>query len=80
MINDPATNEMPKVEPAHLTWIKAAASSGSGACVEIAHLPEGGVFLRDSKDKSRPIHWYTAQEWTAFLSGAKNGEFDVPNA
>jgi hypothetical protein len=35
------------------------------------------VSLRDSKDISRPTHTFTPQEWTAFLAGVRNGEFDL---
>jgi hypothetical protein len=61
----------------NLRWFKSSASA-SGACVEVAHLPGGGVAVRDSKDRSKTPHVYTRREWEAFLTGAKNGEFDVP--
>ena len=61
----------------NLRWFKSSASA-SGACVEVAHLPGGGVAVRDSKDRSKAPHIYTRREWEAFLTGAKNGEFDVP--
>jgi hypothetical protein len=67
---------MPKVEK-DLYWFKSRAS-GANNCVEVAHLPEGGVALRDSKDRSKAPHVYTRDEWAAFLIGAKNGEFDLP--
>jgi hypothetical protein len=62
---------------ASLRWFTSSASSG-GACVEVAHLPEGGVAVRDSKDRGRAPHFYTKHEWACFLIGAKNGEFDLP--
>jgi hypothetical protein len=62
-----------------LHWFKSSASA-SGACVEVAHLPGGGVALRDSKDRAKAPHVYTRREWQAFLTGAKNGEFDLPAA
>ena len=37
-----------------LRWFKSSASSSHG-CVEIAHLPDGGVAVRDSKDRHGPI-------------------------
>ena len=61
----------------NLRWFKSSASA-SGACVEVAHLPGGGVAVRDSKDRSKAPHVYTRREWEAFLTGAKNGEFDAP--
>lgn len=60
-----------------LRWLKSSASGGNG-CVEVAHMPSGEVALRDSKDASKTAHRYTREEWAAFLTGAKNGEFDLP--
>lgn len=60
-----------------LRWFKSSASA-VGNCVEVAHLPGGGVAVRDSKDRGRTPHVYTRTEWEAFLVGAKNGEFDLP--
>ena len=66
-----------KVNETDLYWFKSSAS-GAGGCVEVAHLPQGGVALRDTKDRSKAPHVYTTDEWQAFLTGAKNGEFDLP--
>jgi hypothetical protein len=63
----------------NLHWFTSSASA-SGACVEVAHLPGGGVAVRDSKDRDKAPHVYTRREWEAFLVGAKNGEFDLPVA
>jgi hypothetical protein len=60
-----------------LHWFKSSASS-AGGCVEVAHLPQGGVAVRDTKDRAKAPHIYTRHEWEAFLIGAKNGEFDLP--
>jgi uncharacterized protein DUF397 len=59
------------------TWITSRACNNS-ACVQVAHLPDGLVALRDSKDVSRPAHIFDTAEWAAFLTGVKNGEFDLP--
>jgi hypothetical protein len=59
-----------------LRWFKSSASA-AGNCVEVAHLPDGGVAVRDSKDRTMTPHIYTRSEWEAFLVGAKNGEFDL---
>jgi hypothetical protein len=57
-------------------WIKAAASNANGgACVELAANPEGGAFLRDSKQPEIAMS-YTGPEIAAFVDAAKNGEFD----
>jgi len=62
-----------------LLWFKSSFSA-AGNCVEVAHLPGGGVALRDSKDRAKAPHLYNRSEWEAFLLGAKNGEFDLPAA
>jgi hypothetical protein len=62
---------------AALTWTKATASDSNGSCLEVAQHPDGGRCVRDSKDHgSGPMLYFTAAEWTAFLDGARNGEFD----
>lgn len=45
-------------------------------CVEVAPLPDGRFALRDTKDRSKPPHEFTAAEWAAFVAGVKVGEFD----
>ena len=40
------------------------------------HLPAGAVAVRNSRDPRGPALVYTRAELTAFLLGAKNGEFD----
>jgi hypothetical protein len=60
-----------------VTWITSRACNNS-ACVQVAHLADGRVALRDSKDISKPAHVFDRDEWSAFLSGVRNGEFDSP--
>ncbi|MGH3517377.1 MAG: DUF397 domain-containing protein [Haloechinothrix sp.] len=57
-------------------WRKSSYSTGGGECVEVADAPDGGRWLRDSKDRSHPAHYFTAAEWDAFIRGVKDGEFD----
>lgn len=62
-------------------WRKSSFSgeNGNGAgCIELAHLPDGGVAIRDSKDRTLAPHVYTAREWEAFVAGVHAGEFDRP--
>lgn len=59
-----------------LAWRKSSFSNAGGECVEVAPLPDGGVALRDTKDRSKEAHVYTGREWAAFLAGVKAGEFD----
>ncbi|MGD0685517.1 MAG: DUF397 domain-containing protein [Streptosporangiaceae bacterium] len=58
-------------------WIRSQFCSAEG-CVEVAHLPSGHIALRDSKDVGKAAHIFDRQEWSAFVSGVKNGEFDLP--
>ena len=62
-------------ERAALTWFKAQSSSHNGQCVEVAGTA-GKIAIRDSKDPDGPILIYTPAEFTAFLNGARNGEFN----
>lgn len=72
--------DRPAIAPDSLTWVKAAASGDQGACVEAARVPGGGIFVRDSKDRSGPAFFYAGAAWTDFLAGGKAGEFDLPSA
>jgi len=58
-----------------LEWRKSQRSTNNGACVEVSSVG-GQIALRDSKDPDGPILVYTPDEWSAFLHGTKNGEFD----
>jgi hypothetical protein len=59
-----------------LTWIKSSLCVQNGMqCVEAAHLPDGGVAVRNSREPGTELR-YTAGEWDAFITGAKAGEFD----
>lgn len=61
---------------ADLPWIKSSLSYCNSNCVEVTSLPDGGVGVRDSKDRSCPVLQFTPGEWHAFLGSARNGEFD----
>jgi hypothetical protein len=56
-------------------WIKASASDASGQCVE-QRRRNGAIEVRDSKDPDGPMLRFTSAEFTAWLDGAKKGEFD----
>jgi hypothetical protein len=58
-------------------WVRSRACSSDG-CVEVAHLPGGSIAVRDSKDVSKAAHVFDREEWSAFIVGVKNGEFDLP--
>lgn len=64
-----------ELERENLAWCKAQQSTNNGQCVEIASTA-GKIAIRDSKDPDGPILVYTPAEFSAFLAGARNGEFD----
>ena len=66
---------MSEQEPANLTWRKSSASE-SGGCLEVAMSPDT-VYVRCSRQRSGPVLQFLPHEWTAFLVGARNGEFDL---
>jgi hypothetical protein len=56
-------------------WFKSSYSN-AGGCVEVNRLGIL-VLLRDSKDPDGPTLRFTREEWSAFLAGVRNGEFDL---
>jgi hypothetical protein len=58
-------------------WFKSSISNGSGGtnCVEVRHTVDG-TQIRDSKNPDGPVLSFTAAEFTAFVDGAKAGDFD----
>jgi Domain of unknown function (DUF397) len=70
---------MPARIPAGLVWRKSSFSGDNGnggGCVEVAFLPDGGVAVRDTKDRALAPHRFTAAGWGAFVAGVRTGEFD----
>jgi Domain of unknown function (DUF397) len=57
-------------------WIESSLSYANGDCVQAARLPDGRIGLRDSKNTAGPVLFFTTAEWSAFLGGVRNGEFD----
>jgi hypothetical protein len=60
-----------------LRWRKSSFSgNGGGNCVDVAD--DGGkIYVRNSKNPGGAIVAFTQSEWMAFISGAKNREFDL---
>ena len=69
-------NGMPAEELGPVHWLKSQHSNPNGACVEVAALPSGEIAMRNSRFPVGPVLLYTQAEITAFLAGAKDGEFD----
>jgi hypothetical protein len=61
--------------PADTAWGKSRRSGAAGHCVETANVA-GGVSLRHSKDPERGAFLFTPEEMSAFVQGAKDGDFD----
>jgi hypothetical protein len=60
-----------------VTWRTSSYTNGTGQCVEVADLPDGGRLVRDTKDGGTgPMLHFTPGEWRAFVLGVKDGEFD----
>lgn len=58
-------------------WVISSFSPNGNSCVAAQHNPEAGtVTVKNSNDPSQDEVDYTEDEWTAFLKGVKNGEFD----
>ena len=63
----------------NLRFRRSGFSSPAGHCVEVAFVGTGGngVVVRNStRPEDVSIH-FTKNEWSAFVSGVKAGEFDI---
>jgi hypothetical protein len=69
-------NGMPASQLTGILWHKSTFSNPDGSCVEIAMLNEQTIAIRNSRDPHGPALIYASAEITAFLHGAKRGEFD----
>jgi len=76
---DSIVNGMSAAEISGAVWRKSIRSGAQGGnCVEVAELPGEKVALRNSRHPDGPALVFTHSEMTAFVAGAKAGEFDVP--
>jgi hypothetical protein len=62
-------------DPAHNVWKKSSASE-TNTCVEVAFAGQA-VLVRHSGDPMGPTLSFSRGEWAAFLTGVRNGEFDL---
>lgn len=72
-----ASNEQNAVVPdfSGASWKKSRHSTMSG-CVEVA-VADRMIGVRDSKDRGGPMLVFRPDEWQAFVSGVRDGEFDL---
>lgn len=61
-------NEFRKSSFSNYKWVHA--------CVQVAKRQDE-VGVRDSKDPKKTTLHFTSDEWKAFISGVKAGEFDL---
>jgi hypothetical protein len=58
-------------------WRKSTRSNGTANCVEFCELQDGWA-VRDSKaGENGPVLLFSTSEWTAFIQGVKDGEFNI---
>jgi Domain of unknown function (DUF397) len=72
----PTVGELPGGPRSGPVWVKSTLSFANGNCVEVADLPDGGVGVRNSRDPGGQVLNFTPDEWSAFLGGVRNDEFD----
>lgn len=59
------------------SWRKSSFSSYNGSCFEVSRLSPDRIGVRDTKDNGiGPVLVFTSMEWSAFIAGAKSGQFD----
>jgi hypothetical protein len=51
-----------------LNWFTSSYSSGNGQCVEAARLLEGGMAVRDTKNRAGEVLSFSAEAWRSFLA------------
>ncbi|MFF8312634.1 DUF397 domain-containing protein [Streptomyces lydicus] len=57
----------------NLTWRKSTHSGKDGNCVEMAHLDDSSVGVRDSKVPHGPVLTFSGPAWSALLSNIDRG-------
>jgi len=62
-----------------ITYKISSICGGGGNCVEAGLLSSGEVSVRDTKDRTKEAHVFTADEWDSFIAGVKAGQFDRNN-
>lgn len=58
-------------------WFVSSHSAPANTCVQVRVHVDGSVDVRNSNYPKSGLTSFTKEEWTAFLAGAKGGEFDI---
>jgi hypothetical protein len=67
----------PDIDLSRAAWHKSTRSNNGGACVEVATNLPGIVAVRDSKNSESQVLVFVHEEWRAFVSGVRDGQFDL---
>jgi hypothetical protein len=67
------------MNPEDETGYKKSSFSGNGGCVEVKKL-KNGAKLRDTKDRSKPAHEYSREDWELLLDAVRGGAYDLPES
>ncbi|BDU05659.1 DUF397 domain-containing protein [Nocardia cyriacigeorgica] len=54
-------------------WFKSSRSTASRDCVEVAHLADSAVGVRDSKNPTGPALIFTPDAWDGFTAAVRRG-------
>ncbi|MCX4745544.1 DUF397 domain-containing protein [Kitasatospora sp. NBC_01287] len=74
MSTDPEVKaELYALNLSNAVWRKSPLSQDNRDCLEYTDLPGGGTAIRDSKNPHLPALRFNAEEWAAFVGGAKQG-------
>ncbi|MBY8860812.1 DUF397 domain-containing protein [Nocardia sp. CA2R105] len=66
------------VDPSGAMWFKSSRSASQDTCVEVAHLTDDMVGVRDSTNPTGPALVFTPTAWDAFTTALHSGHFDLP--
>lgn len=64
------------VDVSGAAWFKSSRSTSGDDCVEVAHLRDGSVGVRDSKNRTGPALVFDPAGWDAFTAAIDSGGFE----
>jgi hypothetical protein len=56
---------------------KTSSYCASSGCVGVLRLDDGRILVTNTNSKQRQLLAFTPEEWTAFVSGVKDDQFDL---